>query len=279
MNKFYYFLLLITLLFACKSETKETKEIKLNNINLSGEIKSIRELHVRSEKETESTADIFASQGGFETVFNRQRNMVLYLIYEANGSISSKNIYKYDDENNLIEEEIYYGDELSFRDLYTYNDKGKRIEKTTFDSDGNLSLRQRYVYNDKENVIEERYHNNEDVFYNKIVFEYDDKNNVVEENHYDADDLHCIKINYKYDDNGNMIEEDHHALLNNMFDFKNQFKYDEKCNVIEEIYLNHSATKRIIEYEFDEKGNWIKSISYEDGLQQNIIIREIEYFE
>lgn len=279
MNKTYYILALITLLFACKSEAKETKEIDVKNNNQSEEIKSIREVHVRAENETESIADIFASQGGFETVFNRQGNRVLYSTYEANGIISSKNSYKYNDEDNLIEEETYYGDELLFRDLYTYDDKGKRIEKITLDADGNLSLRQRYVYNEMGNVIEERYNNNEDVFYNKIVFGYDDKNNVVEENHYDADDLHCLSTNYKYDNNGNRIEEDFHSLLNSMFDYKNEFKYDDKGNVIEEIYLNDSNSKRTIEYEFDEKGNWIKSIAYVDGEQQNIIIREIEYFD
>ena len=48
-------------------------------------------------------------------------------------------------------------------------------------------------------------------------------------------------------------------------------------NVIEEIYLNDRDSKRTIEYEFDERGNWIKSIAYVDGEQQNIIVREIEY--
>ena len=50
-------------------------------------------------------------------------------------------------------------------------------------------------------------------------------------------------------------------------------------SVIEEIYLNDRDSKRTIEYEFDERGNWIKSIAYVDGEQQNIIVREIEYFE
>lgn len=48
-------------------------------------------------------------------------------------------------------------------------------------------------------------------------------------------------------------------------------------NVIEEIYLNDRDSKRTIEYEFDERGNWINLIAYVDGEQQNIIEREIEY--
>ena len=279
MNRIYYLLALVTLLFACKSETKETKEITLNKNNLFGEVKSVRDLRARAEKDAENGTVIFVSGGGFETVFNRQGNKVLYLSYESDGSISSKRIYKYDDEERLIEKETYYRDKLSFRDFYSYDDKGNMIEKTTLDADGALSLRQRYVHNDKGNVIEERHHNDDDVFYNRIVFEYDEKDNVIEENNFDANDLHCLSTTYQYDDNGNMIEKDFHSLLNSMFDFKNQFKYDEKGNVIEEVYLDGGPSKRIIEYEFDEKGNWIKSIAYKYGEQQSRIEREIEYFE
>lgn len=276
MNKIYHLLTFLIFNCACSAENKDSDWAKSN---LNGKIKSVKESHYRAEKQPGNTEENFESRGGFETVFNMQGYKMSYTSHESDGRISSKSLYKYDDKNNLIEEELYYGDELSFRELYTYDDKSNLIEKTTLDSDGKLSLRQLYKNNDSGNKIEERHHNNEDVFYNKLVFEYDERNNLIEENRYDADDIHCIKINYKYDDTGNMIEEDFHALLNNMFDYKNQFKYDKKGNVIEWLDAENKSSILIYEYEFDEIGNWIRSTSLKNGSKQGMIEREIKYFD
>ncbi len=276
MNKIYYLLTFLIFHCACNAENKSND---LTKSNLNGKIKSVKESHYRAEKQPGNTEESFESRGGFETVFNMQGYKISYTSHEPDGRISSKNFYKYDDKNNLIEEEIYYRDELSNRISYKYDDKGNLIEKTTLDADGKLTLRQSYKNNDRGNKIEERHHNNEDVFYNKIVFEYDERNNLIEENHYDADDLHCIRNNYKYDDTGNMFEEDHHSLLNDMFDYKNQFKYDTKGNVIERLDPEDESGILFYEYEFDKTGNWIKSTTLKNGAKLSMIEREINYFD
>lgn len=274
-----YLLTLLTFICSCNAVNIENKDNDRVKSNVKGAIRSVRESYFRADKQPGNTEESFESRGGFETVFNAQGYKMSYTAHESDGKISSKILYKYDDKNNLIEEETYYGDELSSRELYKYDDKDNLIEKTTLDPEGKLTLRQLYKNNDRGNIIEERHHNNEDVLYNKIVFEYDQKNNVTEENHYDADDLHCRKFKYKYDDAGNRIEEDMHSLLDDTFDYKNQFKYDAKGNVIERLDLSDKSSLLIYEYEFDKTGNWIRSTSFKNGAKLSMIEREIKYFD
>lgn len=276
MNKIYY--LLAFLIFHCSCDV-ENKDNDWAKSNLNGKIMSVKESYYRAGKQPGNTEESFESRSGFETVFNKQGFKTLYTTHESDGRISSKNLYKYDDKNNLIVEEIYYGNELSFKYLYMYDDKGKLIEKTTLDSDDEPTMRQLYKHNDSGNIIEERHHNNEDVFYKKIVFEYDERNNLTQENHYDADDLHCLKTNFKYDDSGNLIEEDFHSLLDSTFDYKNQFLYDNKGNVIERFDPENKSNSLIYEYEFDKTGNWIRSTNLKNGAKLSMIEREIKYFD
>lgn len=274
-----FLLALLTFICSCNAATVENKDNSQANSNLKGEIKSIKESYYRAEKQPGNTEESFEYRGAFETVFNIEGYKISYTTHEPDGRISSKELYKYDNRNNQVEEEIYYGDELSFRKLYTYDDMGNLIEKTTLDDNGELSLKQLYKYNDKGNIIEERHHNNEDVFFNKIVFEYDEKNNLTEESHYSEDDMHRLKTKYKYDDTGNMLEEDFHSLLDDTFDYKIQFKYDSKGNLIERLDPLDKSNLLIYEYEFDETGNWTRSTSLKNGAKQSMIEREINYFD
>ena len=82
-------------------------------------------------------------------------------------------------------------------------------------------------------------------------------------------------LEVKYDDKGNEIEET--SLIS-----KDTYKYDDMGNQIEwNSYnsgggLNFKATSK---YEFDEKGNWIKKISFTNQIPNNIDERKYEYYE
>lgn len=58
-------------------------------------------------------------------------------------------------------------------------------------------------------------------------------------------------------------------------------KYDIWHNEVEEITFHTEDIidfHRINEYLFDEKNNWIKKTSVENGVPKEIVVREIEYF-
>ena len=59
-------------------------------------------------------------------------------------------------------------------------------------------------------------------------------------------------------------------------------KFDDKGNIIESNYykadgkLDFKVTNK---FEFDEKGNWIKEISFKNQIPENIVERKYEYYE
>lgn len=278
MNKIYYFLALITLLFACKGEIKETKEIKLNKNNLFGEVKSIRESYYRAEG---ADAD-FKLQRVYTTEFNKEANKTSYIQYKLDGSVSSKQLYTYDEKNNLIEDNSYtsYG-ELFIKTTYKYDNKGNIIEEILFE-DNYPPLKQLYKYDDRGNLIEKEQYNPDGFCWNKILYEYNDRGNMVEENHFSSEDLHVEKKLYKYNDNGDIIEVESHYSLDSSFNYKVLSIYDDKSNLIEYSYIkddNSQPSKEIYKYKFDKKGNWITSTTFKDGIPQNKTEREIEYFD
>jgi antitoxin component YwqK of YwqJK toxin-antitoxin module len=92
--------------------------------------------------------------------------------------------------------------------------------------------------------------------------------------------LDSKKKTFKYDDNRNIIEE---KIFNNFGEFysKEMFKYDSKGNLIEaNKYNSHEnlEEKWTLKYEFDEKGNWIKKVTYVDGEVTRITERTIDYY-
>ena len=89
----------------------------------------------------------------------------------------------------------------------------------------------------------------------KWIIKRDDKGNEIEENKYNTQGKLDLKFTWKRDDNSNVIEE-------------NIYSADGK--------LDHKTT---FKYEFDEKGNWIKKITFKNQIPKSIEEREFEYRE
>jgi len=83
---------------------------------------------------------------------------------------------------------------------------------------------------------------------------YDEKGNQIEGNRYDSDGSLNWRYTYKYDEKGNLIEWN---------------RYDSDGSLY---------TQWTYKYEFDEQGNWIKRVEFENEIPQFILIREYEYY-
>ena len=67
--------------------------------------------------------------------------------YNAEGSLYSKDTYKYDEKGNNIELNFYKTDgSLSSKRTYKYDEKGNKIELNFYKTDGSLSSKQTYKY-------------------------------------------------------------------------------------------------------------------------------------
>ena len=270
-----YLLALLAFPCCCNAENKDNDRTK-NDLN--GKIKSVKESYYRAGKAEKD----FKLRSINESTFNKEGNKTAYIQYTSDGDTISKQLYTYDDKNNLIEDNSYgsYG-ELSTKTSYTYDSKGNQVEEILFE-DGYSPSKELYKYDDSGNMIEKKQYNPEGICWNKIRYKYDETGNMVEENRLAPDDEHIEKKLYKYDDNGNVIEVKSFSSLNSSYNYKTLSTYDDKNNLIEYGYIqdgNSAPFKTTYSYEFDEMGNWIMSTEFKDDIPQNKTEREIEYFD
>ena len=246
--------------------------------------------------------------------YDDEGNLIERNSYNADGSLSRKETYKYDDEGNRFEansiqsrdtnvfEEIagtsYKASDATQGDMTSevvvkYDDEGNLIEGVDFPSvDGFLFVsntepsfspsttlkpsKETYKYDDKGNLIEWYYYELHDGL--AATYKYDAKGNLIEEISYSHAGVG--NTTYKYDAKGNKIEENSYFI--GLLDRKYTMKYDAKGNLIEGNSYEADGSldyKYTFKYEFDEKGNWIKIISFRNQIPESIEEREFEYYE
>ena len=232
-------LVLVMTLFlnSCTSAKKENDWTKENFKEM---VKSYTEFSEKSERLT------------FENKYNRSGNLAS-TIYFSNGHIHSKSIFKYDENENLIEE-IHYNSlgQVKSKWIYLYNEIGNKIEGKAYDSENHLVSKRTYLSDENENIIEESTFNSKGILEEKSTYQYDDKRNKTEETRYNSNGNQLEKSSYQYNDNRLKIEENHNSSNENI-----RLKWT---------------------YEYDVKGNWIKKISFKNGILEEIIERRYQYY-
>ena len=219
--------------------------------------------------------------------------------------------FMYDSDGNLVVEvsdnyrlTFYYVDgHLREKRLYNIGDL-EGLELFKYDPKGNLS--QKYEYRVKTLMImralseEVRLHDDISFFYFK--YRHDEKGNLVEESQYNEtnDLLNCYI--FKYDEHGIKIE-DNISYPKRVFTYDEKgrceghcdwsgdtmveitkYKYDEYNNIIEDIRIIladlNIREQYFWKYFYDETGNWIKKIDYNENLEPTLITeRKIEYYQ
>ena len=107
--------------------------------------------------------------------------------FDANGEMTERRTYKYDQQGNCIEMEFYNRDgELMQHYLYKYDARGNRIEWRFYDADEFLSALTTYYYDDHDNLIEVSSFNYDEHlnWKHSYVYEYDEDDNWVRQTIY-----------------------------------------------------------------------------------------------
>lgn len=218
------------------------------------------------------------------------------------------------DPNGLVLERTRYIDspKLCIRDDYEYFEN--RIEITVSDCDNNIDIKHIYKLNNEGKPVEYRSYDSLGTLNHIETTTFSLNGDTIVEQGYDPikdfPDRPTTTI-VKYDQNSNIIEEvlyqfgsflfRHVYIYNkNKLVEKQWYKspdenellpykvkhYDEKENIVEEITydLDHEPNKVIkkkytYEYEYDEKGNWIKKILYVKSIPKFIEERSIVYYD
>lgn len=177
---------------------------------------------------------------------------------------SKVSLYSYNEEDNIIKEEDYYKDKLFHTTLYTYDAKGKLLEKkeqheksekyfiTTYEYDslGNLI---RITKKEKEENPYINPHKTDDR--NTLIKKYNNSSYVL----YSYKDKKLIEIESLYKEIG--IE----YIINR----KIITKYNEKGQVIKKSEYNFDTLEEETTYSYDENGKEIKGTSYKRGQEKS----------
>jgi hypothetical protein len=184
-----------------------------------------------------------------------------YVIEQDNhledGGIYSKSKIKYDAKGNMIELCEYGADEaLTSKNTYKYDDQGSQVETVHYKPNGSID------YSSKSKYV------------------YDIKGNLVEKANYTMDDKLTTKLTYVYDERGNKIEQ---ALYNSEGGLmsRSTHQYDKVNNEIEAYTYDGNGkqtSKYVATFEYDEKDNWIKLITYFNNDPPTYDRRIIEYY-
>ncbi|WP_109299989.1 hypothetical protein [Aquimarina sp. AU474] len=232
--------------------------------------------------------------------------------YDLHGNIikkiySSKTVirYLYDNEQNLLREEIYNSeDKLITKKNYERNNKNKSLvtgqiqirnkdtisnERNTYDKNGNLILSEfiknsvwekafAYEYDEKgrkvlkHDYIIERYGG-----YPKALYKYDEFDNLIRTKELDSNNNLIRSATYKYDERKNKIEYILLSEPNKTVISKEFTTYDTFDNIKSISNNKNGENQQEYKYKYNEYGDWIEKTFYYSGYVDQYVKRKIEY--
>ena len=208
-----------------------------------------------------------------------------------------KIVYTYDKKHRLIDKSTFVDEVLETKDTLVYNTKGQ-LEKEVLDLKTKDETIYTYTYNVDGELIQRNFKRTEDLPLFKEIYIYNNKR-LVNKEVYQFDRLIWRGL-YEYGAEGELIK----AISQKIDDFiwHSKYTYDQNNQLKEEyLLINESenngflnkfgsdrrltyhltfSTDYLCEYKYtdDKQGNWIKMITYENGVPMLYVERKIEYF-
>ena len=208
-----------------------------------------------------------------------------------------KIVYTYDKKHRLIDKSTFVDEVLETKDTLVYNTKGQ-LEKEILDLKTKDETIYTYTYNVDGELIQRNFKRTEDLPLFKEIYIYNNKR-LVNKEVYQFDRLVWRGL-YEYGAEGELIK----AISQKIDDFiwHSKYTYDQNNHLKEEyLLINESekngflnrfgsdrrltyhltfSTNYLCEYKYtdDKQGNWVKMITYEQGVPILYVERKIEYF-
>lgn len=208
-----------------------------------------------------------------------------------------KIVYTYDKKHRLIDKSTFVDEVLETKDTLVYNAKGQ-LEKEILDLKTKDETIYTYTYNVDGELIQRNFKRTEDLPLFKEIYIYNNKR-LVNKEVYQFDRLVWRGL-YEYGAEGELIK----AISQKIDDFiwHSKYTYDQNNHLKEEyLLINESenngflnkfgsdrrltyhltfSTDYLCEYKYtdDKQGNWVRMITYEQGVPMLYVERKIEYF-
>ncbi|HRS54049.1 MAG TPA: hypothetical protein P5250_05030, partial [Bacteroidales bacterium] len=101
--------------------------------------------------------------------------LILYINYNKNGLIKTKESYKYDNQGNKLEEIKWNNDSLIYHKKYTYNSNSYKTEEIWLDNKGKIIQKSVFKLNANGDKIVETVYNNSEQIISTIYYTYNNK--------------------------------------------------------------------------------------------------------
>ena len=208
-----------------------------------------------------------------------------YSLKESDPLFIYRELYKYNDKQQLLESHYYNKDTLTEITIYSYNNKGKLIKKLDY-LKGKLRSEYKLEYDERDNLIKKDYYFTQFSISQKSItkYQYDDQNRLIlATENIDGDENILIKNIYKdnlpieiYEKNrsGDEIHIFYHYKENQLIEeekstrffnghyystTKEKIQYDEKCRIKKFYDYEEKEIARTYTHYYDDKDRIIKT--------------------
>lgn len=192
------------------------------------------------------------------------------------GEIESQRFYTYEGRNLVKIKDVLIDGTLMKVTDYKYNEKGKLVFEQRYVPQFEITTTEATSYNQLGKVSKLVFSNNGETV-DEVRFEYNPNHVVIRKRYDPKSKLKSVKT-IQYDDYEMLIlaEDVKFTGENSFLDMKSLFEYDERGNLTK---TTIGKLVEIREYEYDQKGNWIKMIIYDQGKASlmSIVERDITY--
>ena len=253
----------------------------------------------------------FIFRDNIKVTFNENKDVLEKEAYDSNRKLRTKDTYKYDGNNNLLEwielvksEKPDRGYKHTYK--FKYDDTNKKIKQEEYHTDSTTTLFKYsiYKYDDQDNLIKDITYLSDTVGGMRI-YKYDEQSRMIENVYYDDDCSFIYQkftykyydnmndcttftpqgelrtVTYTYDNNNNILEMDYNNVDEDTPGQTVKFKYDKYDNLIESIEYNEAGEiteTETLTYKYDKHNNWVERIEYRNKIPTYITIREITYY-
>ena len=208
-----------------------------------------------------------------------------YSLKESDPLFIYRELYKYNDKQQLLEKHYYSNDTLIETVIRSYNDRGKLIKELDY-SKGKLRSEYKLGYDERDNLIKKDYYFTQFSISQKSItkYQYDDQNRLIlASENIDGDENILIKNIYKdnlpiesYEKNrsGDEIHIFYHYKENQLIEeekstkffnghyystTKEKIQYDEKCRIKKFYDYEEKEIARTYTHYYDDKDRIIKT--------------------
>ena len=208
-----------------------------------------------------------------------------YSLKESDPLFIYRELYKYNDKQQLLESHYYSNDTLTETTIYSYNNKGKLIKKLDY-LKGKLDSEYKLEYDERGNLIKKDYYFTQFSISQKSItkYQYDEQNRLIlATENIDGDENILIKniykdnlpiesyeknrsgdeihIFYHYKENQLIEEEKYTRFFNGHYysTTKEKIQYDEKCRIKKFYDYEGKEIARTYTHYYDDKDRIIKT--------------------